>query len=172
MKYTIAVGTTSLPKIKYLDKVIKTLGLQADLIPTQVESEISNQPLTSKETKKGSINRARNALKINSQADFSIGIEIGYLQNSQTDFLILCWSTIVDNHNFCVSCRSHSFLLPKFHQNILKQDKSLSDYVRQYLEIKKDSFSQIIGIDIRDREPFIVSSVRQVLLQYLNRKEF
>jgi non-canonical (house-cleaning) NTP pyrophosphatase len=73
----IAVGSTSNQKIGYLEEVLKELEIKACLIPFEVSSEISSQPLSSQETKKGSINRAKKAFSNSTDCDFAIGIEVG-----------------------------------------------------------------------------------------------
>ena len=66
----IAVGTTSEQKMGYVEEALSELGLKAEIVGAEVQSGISEQPLTSEETKKGSANRAREALKENPKADF------------------------------------------------------------------------------------------------------
>jgi len=77
-KLTIAVGTTSLQKISYLKEVLKELKIKSIIKSVEVKSEVSNQPITSSETKTGSINRAKNALRKIENVDFALGIEVGY----------------------------------------------------------------------------------------------
>ncbi len=163
----IAVGTKSPQKIEFLEEILRELDLEYSLQAFDVPSLVSSQPITSKETKKGSINRAKNALNQSSTADFSLGIEVGYHPNSKGDYHMFCWTSLVDNNGNIVSSRSHKLLLPKFHQEILKDNKNLGDYVRQYLENNQDSISQHVGIIIRDRKPFIQTSIKYTLIQYL-----
>ena len=95
-KLTIVVGTTSTQKISYLKEVMKELQIKAVVKPIEVKSEISDQPTTSKETKTGSINRAKNALKEIKNTDFSLGIEVGYHKYSKNKYEMFCWVTIID----------------------------------------------------------------------------
>ena len=60
---TIAVGTKSEQKIKYVEETIEEIGLHARIMPIECESKISKQSITEEETKQGSINRAKNAIK-------------------------------------------------------------------------------------------------------------
>ena len=84
MKKIIAVGTTSKQKIDYLKEVLKELKVEAEIVPIQAESKISNQPKSTKETKQGSINRAREAFK-KIKSDFGIGIEMHLAHEPQPD---------------------------------------------------------------------------------------
>ena len=163
----IALGTTSKQKIQYLEEVLKELEISAILVPNKVSSGISNQPTTSEETKRGSINRAKNAISKSKDCDFALGIEVGYQPGINGDYEMFCWATIIDKNGEQISAQSHKLLLPQFHQQILKSNKYLSDFVQQYLEENSNPISQHIGKIIRDRKPFIQTSVKLVLLNYL-----
>ena len=102
----------------------------------------------------------------------AIGIEVGYHKNSQNKYEMLCWATIIDKDGNQISAQSHRFLLPKFHQNILRKNKYLGNYVRDYLKTSKDKIIQEIGIIIRDRKPFITKALHNTLIRYLKREEF
>jgi len=168
----IAVGTVSEPKINFLKEVLNKLKIKAEIIAVEVKSGISHQPLSSKETKKGSINRAKRALNKISDADFGIGVEIGYQKNLIKKYEMLCWATIIDKKEGIISCESHHFLLPEFHQAIVKKGKYLGEYVRDYLRISDDKIIQKIGIIIRDRKPFIINALENALIHYLKKNEF
>jgi inosine/xanthosine triphosphatase len=165
----IAVGTKSEKKIAYLLEVLDEMQIVAEIESFEVSSDISDQPKKSKETKQGSINRAKKALALSPSSDFSLGIEIGYQANLKGDYKILCWATLIDKNGKQISAQSHKLLLPSFHQKILKEDKYLGDFVRQYLEENPDPLSQHIGIIIRDRKPFIQTAVKTALINYLVR---
>jgi len=136
------------------------------LEPANVSSGVSDQPTSSKETKKGSINRAKNALAKSKKTVFSLGIEVGYALNHQRDYEMFCWATIIDNEGRQISVRSHKLLLPTFHQKILKENKYLGEFVRQYLDESPGELEQHIGIIIRDRKPFIQTAVKSAILNY------
>ena len=114
-KFKIAVGTKHEEKISYLKEVLAELGIKAEIISNSVKSGASDQPLTSDETKLGSVNRATEALAKNLGADFSIGIEVGYHANKEGKYEMFCWATILDKSGYSVSKGSHKFLLPKFY---------------------------------------------------------
>jgi len=162
----IAVGTKSKQKIAFLQEVLNEMQIVADLESFDVSSDVSDQPKKSKETKLGSINRAKKALALSPGSDFSLGIEIGYQRNLNGDYKILCWATLIDKDGKQISSQSHKLLLPSFHQQILKENKYLGDFVRQYLEENPDPLSQHIGIIIRDRKPFIQTAVKTALINY------
>jgi len=162
----IAVGTISPQKLQFLKEVLNDLYITYSLEPINVLSEISNQPISSKETKQGSINRAKNALIKSKKAVFSLGIEVGYDLNHQDDYEMFCWVTIVDNKGKQISACSHKLLLLVFHQKILKGNKYLGEFVRQYLEENSGELEQHIGIIIKDRKPFIQTTIKSAIFNY------
>lgn len=168
----IAVGTTYDQKINYLKEVLTELGLEANIIATKVESGVADQPMTSLETKRGSINRAKEALRKNPEADFAIGIEVGYDLNEDKNYEMFCWASIVNKEDNIISHMSQRFLLPKFHQEVLKKNLYLGDYVREYLKISTDNLTKYVGEIIQWRKPFITTAIKYALIRYLKREEF
>lgn len=170
--FKIVVGTTSEQKIVYLKEVLIELGVEAEVIPSEVESGVAFQPMTSLETKQGSINRAEKALEKNPGANCGIGIEVGYEQNKEEEYVMFSWSTIVDDKGRLFSGQSHCFILPRFHQEVLKNGLYLGDCVREYFKISDDRLTQIVGEDICGRKPFIVSSLKLTLIYFLKEEEY
>ena len=114
-KFIIAVGTTSEQKISYVKEILNEIDLPAEIKSVKAKSGVSEQPLTKEETKKGSLNRARNALKQIPEADIGLGIEIGYHKKKER-YNMFCYASIIDKNNKIISCKSHEFNLPEFHQ--------------------------------------------------------
>src|SRR5258708_33347823 len=100
----IVVGTTSEQKIDYLKEILDEIGIKADIISADVKSEVSNQPITEEETQTGSLNRARSAFEKNINADFGIGIEVGYHKYSNDKYEMFCCSTIFAANEFILTC--------------------------------------------------------------------
>jgi len=162
----IAIGTTSSQKIGYLEEVLTELELEFCLIPFEVSSEISNQPLSSKETRKGSINRAKNALAKSTDCDFAIGIEVGYQSNKNGKYHMLCWATVIDPNGKKVSSKSHQLLLPEFYQLILKENRYIYDFIDQFLKENPDPPMKHIALAIKTRKPFIQTAIKTAILNY------
>lgn len=171
-KLTIAVGTTSNQKISYLKEVLKELGVKATIKSIDVKSEVSEQPITSSETKKGSINRAKNALKEIKDIDFSLGIEIGYHKYLKNKYEIFCWVTIIDKQGHQISGQSHTFLLPEYHQNILTEGKYLGDNLDGYSKKIRNSVDIYMEDILRSRKPFIVGALKDVLVRYFKKEDY
>jgi non-canonical (house-cleaning) NTP pyrophosphatase len=171
-KLLIAIGTTSEQKINYLKEILRELKIKAEIIPIQIESKISNQPKSTKETKQGSINRAKESLKQLKEVDFAIGIEVGYHKNNQEKYEMFCWVTIVDKNSYQLSSQSDKFLLPKYHQAILKTNKYLGDNLDEYIKKSKNLIKKYIDNIIRYRKPFIESALKKALISYLSKEDF
>lgn len=169
-KPIIALGTLSEKKIKLIKEVLTEIGLDAELIPTDVESQVSEQPLSEKETLQGSINRAKNALSKVKNADFSLAIEVGYHLNSKREYEILGFATIIDNSGNQTSSISSKLVLSQFWQEKLKQNLPLGKFVKTYFEENPNPTAQYITEITKSRAPFIKESVRNVLLAYIQNK--
>ena len=172
-KYKIAVGTTSTPKIKYLKEVLKDLKVRADLIPVEVSSGVAEQPISSQETQQGSINRAKGAFEKINNANFSIGIEVGYHKEPH-GYEMFCWVTIIDKNGYQISSQSHKFFLPKYYQEVLNNGLEMSVNLDGYLEKSDKNNHAKMHIDdiIRHRKPFIENALKNALIKYLVREDF
>lgn len=136
----IALGTTSEQKTGYLKEVLDEIGVNAEIIPVEVKSRVSDQPITEEETQTGSMNRAKSAFEKTEDADFGIGIEVGYHKNKDEDFEMFCCTSIFGKGESIASCFSTKFLLPDFHQEVLKENKYLGEYVHKYKEEVRAKF--------------------------------
>ena len=133
-------------------------------------SEVTHQPMSDAETRQGAINRARNAQKNQSQADFWVGIE-GGVEEISGDMLAFAWIVILSK-TLTGSSRSGSFLLPK----------KVADLVRQGIELgeaddiffgRKNSKQEngAIGLltqDAIDREALYTHAVILALVPFKN----
>lgn len=171
-KLTIAVGTTSDQKIKYLKDVLRELKIKSEIIAVDVKSGIAEQPKTSEETERGSINRANGAFKKSKDVDFSIGVEVGYHKNSQKKYEMFCYVTIIDNNGYQISSQSHKFLLPEYYQNILNKEMYLGDNLDGYHKDKKNYIKKHIDDIVRYRAPFIKIALKDALIRYIAREDF
>ncbi len=168
----IALGTTSDQKIKYLEEVISELGFTACIISVKTDSGVSEQPMTEDETMTGSVNRAVTALCAVPEANVGLGIEVGYNPIDGGKYEIFCFASIVNNDQELLSQKSYGFILPRFHQQIIEKNISLSDHVRDYIISKESPVERYLGEAIRGRELFIKDSLRRLFIYYLAKKEF
>lgn len=168
----IALGTASLQKIGYLREVLAEIGIKAEIIPKEVKSGVSEQPLCEAETKKGSINRAKEALRQTPEADFGLGMEVGYHLNKEGKYEMFCCASVVDKNSFAQSCFSSRFLLPCFYQEILEEGKYLGEFVREYKREINEPVTNYVRELVRGRKPLISEAARNILLAYLEDRSF
>jgi len=76
---TIAVGSVQQPKVEAVESAFAKIypDQEIKLIAQKVESNVSDQPRSVKETSQGAYNRAHNILKSGTKANFYVGIEGG-----------------------------------------------------------------------------------------------
>ena len=91
-----------------------------------VPSEVSDQPLTSKETLQGAINRAENARKSVPNASFWIGIE-GGIEREGEDMEVFAWVYIMANNGFVGKAKTASFYLPPQVIKLVNQGMELGE---------------------------------------------
>ena len=167
----IALGSTSEQKHEYLAATLGDLRLaDSGIVRVEVESGVSEQPLTSAETLAGSSRRARKAYDKSAGADCAIGIEVGFELNAGQRYEIMCWATVYDGAKE-YSCQSNRFLLPEYHQEKLRAGSYLGDHVREYAA-GASGVKAILGGIIIDRDTIIKNAIYHTLLYYLNREEY
>jgi len=173
-KLKIAVGTTSTPKLKYLKEVLKELDVKAEVLPFEVQSGVSEQPQTTEETERGSINRAARVVEKILDADFAMGIEVGYHKNKNAEYEMFCWVTIIGKDGYQISSQSHKFLMPKYYQEVLEKGLPVNEHLDGFIQNKKEASHAKKQIDeiVRHRKPFIESALKNALLRYLNKEDF
>ena len=171
-KYKIAIGTIYEQKIKFFEEALREIGVKAEVIPAKVKSGVSDQPITQEETSRGAVRRAKEALKKNPEADFAIGIEVGYHPDPSGKYEMFCCATITDKEKFTKTCFSSRFLLPEFHQNVIKKKLYLSEFVRKYSKGKNDPVTNYLRDFIIYRKFLIKEAARNILLIYLRKEDY
>lgn len=167
----IALGTTSKWKIKFVKKVLDEMGIIFKIVPVKSNSEVSDQPLTEKETILGSINRAKQALKKIPDSDIGLGIEVGY-DKKKTTYEMFCFATVAEKDGTLISSCSHRFPLPELYQNVLKNDKKMHKHLKEYYKKDDHPATQYLAKMIDKREPFIIEAVRGAILKFFRKEEF
>ncbi len=141
--------------------VCKELGFACELIPFAVASGVSEQPITSDETKQGSINRAQAALGLEEDANVGLGIEVGY-EKIDGRYNILCWATAVSGGEI-ISCCSTPFPMPEFHHDVVGKGLNLGDHVRTFRDMSYDPAHLRLAEDLIHREPYLMDAMRQII---------
>jgi len=170
-KLIIALGTMSDSKTKFAKDVLDELDIECEIINVEAKSQVSDQPITSLETKTGSINRAKDALSQVPNANIGIGIEAGYDKDEQGNYQIFVWSSIANNTQI-VSSISEILSLPKIMDEQLKNNKEVFELLNIFLNDAKNEIQKSLATIIKTRKPFIKHSLKVALLKYLNQEKY
>jgi inosine/xanthosine triphosphatase len=101
-------------------------GRKIDLIAVGVESGISDQPLSDKETHKGAKNRAQNARGQHPEADFWIGLE-GGIETFDGQLMTFAWMAALGNPGHLSMARTVTLPLPAAVSQLIDQGLELGE---------------------------------------------
>ena len=90
----ISIGSNNPVKIKACESVVKKVWQDVEVVNFDVDSGISNQPMTEEESIKGAINRARGARE-QGDADYGFGLE-GSVVEIEDRMLLTGWVAVMD----------------------------------------------------------------------------
>jgi inosine/xanthosine triphosphatase len=145
------------------DELIETQGIS-------VVSGVSRQPLSDDETFQGAVIRARQAARLNPQADFWIGIE-GGIQPIEKDISAFAW-VFVCSKNQSGKGRSSAFFLPDKIAQLIRQGYELGDaddviFGRQNSKQENGAVGLLTG-DVIDRVALYEQAVIMALIPFKN----
>ena len=102
----IAVDTTSELKLRAVKKTLARAEINAQVVGYKADSGVPEQPVGEEQIITGATNRAKNALKQDSKANYGIGIESGIIPKGLRYFDIAC--CIILNRKYQVAGISFS----------------------------------------------------------------
>lgn len=167
----IALGTTSKGKKRFLEKALRKKYKSFTVMPVEVDSGVSEQPLSHDETIKGSTNRALKSFEKVNGASFSIGMEGGMheINGHYYYFTAVC---LFDGESTYYGL-SDSIPLPKKVSDLVNKGGYVGYTIREYLNKHPDdeAFYKLIK-PIIDRDHFFNKAITNVLATYTNNKHF
>jgi inosine/xanthosine triphosphatase len=92
---------------------------------TSVPSGVSGQPLSSRETLQGAVNRLEHIFNNQPHADFWVGIE-GGVENLDEDLAAFAW-VVIRSHHCMGKSRTGTFFLPPAVARLIRQGKELGE---------------------------------------------
>ncbi|MGZ0086767.1 DUF84 family protein [Caldibacillus thermoamylovorans] len=125
---TIAVGTKNEAKIAAVRAVFGETGDR--IIPLEVPSGVSRQPLSDEETRRGAIERAKRALEA-IEADIGIGLE-GGVMNIDGQWWLCNWGALVDRNGVTVAAGGARLALPPELGAGLEAGRELGELMEEY----------------------------------------
>ena len=96
-----------------------------EIIGVSVPSDVSDQPMTDKETLDGARNRAANARKANPDASLWVGIE-GGIEDSQQGMHAFAW-VVIQSASQTGEARTGTFMLPNEVARLVRQGIELGE---------------------------------------------
>lgn len=171
----IFIGTISEQKIKIVNSVLVIKHLESELIPTEAQSDIVGQPLSEEVTIRGSINRARNAIKKNKGIpyDFSLGME-GGLVLINNDFNLVCVASIIDKGGQIYTGVSEKTPLPREISDKIKNGEEFGVLIREFektIEDSNDTVKDLVS-ELINRTQSFSEAFENALMQYQYKEYF
>jgi inosine/xanthosine triphosphatase len=166
----IFLGTTSQAK---LDIVKSLLGENYNVIPVNVDSGITDQPLDEDTTIRGAINRAKRAINSKQAYEFSIGLE-GGLTKINGLYHLVCVAALIDHLGKVYLGISNKLPLPKEVSNEIESGRQFGEVIREFTRNTKEttpSFVEYIQ-ELIDRKKSFSEALNDALLTYKFKKEF
>ncbi len=166
----IFLGTTSQVK---LDIVKSLLGENYNVIPTNVDSGVTDQPLDEETTIQGAITRAKRAIHSQQAYEFSIGLEGGLTKINELYYLV-CVAALIDCAGNVYVGISRKLPLPKEVSNKVENGKQFGEVIRKFMKDAKETSPSFIEHiqELIDRKNSFSEALNNALLIYKFNKEF
>jgi len=161
----VAVGSCNPVKVKAVRNVI---GDKCQLLSMNAQSSVSEQPLSSEETRLGAIARAKDCL-LKSDAVIGIGLE-GGVELKGKDLFLCSWTALVGRNGKCFVSNGPQVVLPQLLYPLLLGGKNLSDAIHtiygvEDIRVKEGAMGFFTNGQI-SREEMFTYLVRVVWGQY------
>ncbi|NOQ55881.1 MAG: inosine/xanthosine triphosphatase [Nanohaloarchaea archaeon] len=171
------IGSKNIVKIEALKETINDYKFLSDakIITKDINSDVSEQPMTIDETVDGAINRAKASY---GDCDYSIGIESGFMKvkNAKTGYMEVTVCAIHDGTDTSLGFSSCFECPPKVMKNILDKDQDLTqacNSVGLTADPKLGQAQGMIGILTKGRvkrKDYTKQAITMALIQLDNRE--
>jgi len=141
---------------------------------TDVDSDISHQPMTDQETRKGAKNRVQNTKNLYPDGDFWVGIE-GGIQQIKEELHAFAWMVVISRTKTGVA-RTATFLLPPEIAKLVKQGVELGEaddiVFRRENSKQKDGAVGILTDGLIDRTQYYEHAMILALIPFMKENLF
>lgn len=166
----VAVGSTNPVKAQAVDAALRAVVHDLEVVAVDVDPGIPDQPVGDVETRRGAVNRARQALqKVN--ADLGVGLEGGLL-DTEFGVMTCAWCAIVDSRGALGVGGSVNVLLPPAVVDTVSQGAELGDAVDQLTGIEDTKRRMgAVGVltdGLTDRQGAYQHLVTMALARFIN----
>lgn len=168
----IIVASKNPVKINAVAEGFKSFFPETKVLGVSVDSGVSDQPMSDKETLEGAFNRAQNARKIFKDADFYVGVEGGVERDSK-GLTAFAW-IVIDNGLYQSEARTTTFRLPKQVTQLIDEGYELgiaNDKIFGEYNSKQNSGAVgLLTSDTITRTELYRQAVQLALIPFINRK--
>ncbi|OGM31519.1 hypothetical protein A2803_02170 [Candidatus Woesebacteria bacterium RIFCSPHIGHO2_01_FULL_44_21] len=156
----VVVGSKNPDKIKIVKDALEELHLDVEVVGVPADSGIANQPLDKKTTKRGAINRAKNAKKVMPEADLWLGLE-GGLHDYGEGYHLVTFACIVDKSGERYLGEGVEIHLPESISDEVRKGGKFGDAIRIYAREYE------IDQNLISRETPFKEAVQNAYVEYL-----
>ncbi|CAG9622133.1 DUF84 family protein [Sutcliffiella rhizosphaerae] len=134
----VVIGSNNPAKYNAIEQALVGLSIEASTVRVDVDSGVSNQPLSDDETVRGALQRARNALYECDEAVFAIGLEGGVvIDDTATHNVMVCnWGALVDKEGNEFIAGGARIPLPEAFRGPLSKGIELGELMEEYCQRK------------------------------------
>ena len=142
----VVIGSMSPPKIKGTTIAFEEYFKYVNVKPCSISSGVNPFPTTEEETLEGSINRAKEAQQIFSEANYAVGIESGYMKVLDW-WIVRTYATVIHDDTIGIGI-SAGYEAPESLIRLIKPDDDSSRlFIDEYFGSKDVLHNEgIIGI--------------------------
>lgn len=175
MKSIVVIGSQNPAKVSAIERAFMIVFPKEALTfeSVSVNSGVSRQPLTEKETKKGAINRIESCKSVFPKANYWVGIE-GGVEPSKEGLLLVEWVYVLDSDGQMGRGRGLSFILPTKMAEDIKKGLSIGQTNDRIF--KENNTGDRIGLigtltkEIITREEFLKDACIAALIPFTNKE--
>lgn len=135
----IAIGSTNKAKNTAVRNVLDKVWEDCNFISVDADSQVSNQPTSDEEGIQGAINRAKNALKLVSDAKYAIGLE-GTVHTNKFGMFLYGYVAIIDKSGNIGIGSSNQILVPEFMKKRIDAGEEMGPIMQ---DLQNDSNNEI-----------------------------
>ena len=172
----VAVGSKNPVKIKAVEVAFrKVFNLELNVVGISVPSDVSDMPINLEEMFRGARNRANKA-RIETGADFGVGLEDGFEDKTMGTFLSN-FTAIVDRRDVWGYARGGGLLVPKkIVKRVREQKKELGKVMDEIRGIKntkqREGFNGFMTNNLISRQKALEGSIIYALSRFTNGQLF
>ena len=125
---TVVIASKNPIKVEAVKRSFRDMftDMSFEFISISAESNVSDQPMSSEETRLGALNRAKNAMNMH-PADYAIGLE-GGLCMEDNEAYVISYVALIDVHNHISIAHSGTIkLIPEVYKMMIENNMELGD---------------------------------------------